>query len=568
MPNLSLTGRHWAWPEAGTKDVFPALRSFPDWLGTWLQRRGLSEAASLQAYLQPRLQLLPDPATLADLQPAVARLQRAIAGQESIVIYGDYDVDGVCSAALTVECLRLMGAQATYYIPDRRAEGYGLNGEAMQQLAGRHQLLVTVDCGIGSVAEVALAQQLGLDVIVVDHHQVPSILPPAVACINPHRPDCAFPFKGLCAAGVAFLLMAGLRRALRAAGAFAAGGEPDLRQVLDLVAVATVADMVPICDTNRVLVAAGLAQVPRRRRPGLLALCTLARCDPEHLTATDVGFRIGPRINARGRMHHAGAAVELMLTDDPVVAATLAASLDAANQERRTVERATLEAAVQQVEAAGPALAAALVLYDPSWHPGVLGLVASRLASRFHRPALVIGEGGKGSGRSIEGLNLHAALQAVSTHLLKFGGHPAAAGVTVATTAIPGLRSALVAAVTAQLGGQPLVPTLRPDAQLTEAALSLETVDLLERLAPFGQGNPEPLFVARQLQVRRASEVGDGHLKMTLGQGGLDAIGFGMAPLLPRLGPSVDAIFQLERNAFRGRVRLQLRLHDLRDASM
>jgi single-stranded-DNA-specific exonuclease len=560
---LSLTGRRWEWPGVPEHPEKPQSDGLPGWVSFLLQRRGVVGSEAVADYLEPSLGRLEDPHRMGDMPEAVARLLAARAAGEPVVVFGDYDVDGVCATAILVEFLRGVGCNVSYYIPCRRAEGYGLNAAAVTELAATCRLLVTVDCGITAHDEIGLARSLGMDVIVVDHHQVSTTLPPAVACLNPHRSDCGYPFKGLCAAGVAFMLAAAVRRALRDAGAFAGGQEPDLRVLLDMVALATVADMVPIQGANRVLVAAGLKRLRQAPRPGLLALCAVAKVDRAMVSATDLGFKLGPRINARGRMSQAGQAVELMLCRDPERARALAQELDVANELRRTVERITVEAAAERVEAEVLAEDAALVLYDAAWHPGVLGLVASRLVARFHRPALVIGEGGKGSGRSVEGVNLHAALTTAAAHLERFGGHPAAAGVTVLPEKVPALREALVAAVRATLGRPPFAPTLRPDLEVNAAMLDLTFADAVHQLAPFGQGNPEPLFAARGLPVRSKRIVGQTHLKLCLGDASADAIGFGMGELFDALPPRVDALFHVERNIYQGRVSLQLRLQDL-----
>ena len=536
------------------------------WLAPLLEARGIQGDAAIARYLDPSLRDLADPEAMADMSTAVARIMRALDRREAITVYGDYDVDGTCAAAVLVEFLRAVGGQARYYIPDRRAEGYGLNAAAITALAASTQLLIAADCGITAHAEVALARSQGMDVIIVDHHQVPDTLPDAVAALNPQRNDCAYPFKGMCAAGVAFLLVVALRRACREAGRFVGRPEPDVRSLLDLVAVATVADMVPMQQTNRILVAAGLRRMAHAARPGLAALCQVSKLRPDQVTATDCGFRLGPRINARGRMDDATLAVDMLLTQDPAQALAMAEVLDGANAERRAVEKATVEAAVAQVEANGWQDDAALVVHDPTWHPGVLGLVATRLTGRYGVAALVIGEGGKGSGRTCEGLNLHAALSSIAPLMLRFGGHVAAAGVTVAPEGVDALRAGFVQAVQEQLGKPPYTRWLRPDVRLEAAGMHLDTVAAVECLAPFGQGNAQPLFVAHNLQVKQRRMIKDSHLKLTLGQG-TDAIGFGMGALHDDLPEAVDAAFYLERNVYNGRVTVQLRLQDLRPAT-
>jgi single-stranded-DNA-specific exonuclease len=532
-----------------------------------LQRRGVVGTEVVARYLAPALSALEDPQCIADVDKAVQRLLLARANQEPVVIYGDYDVDGVCSTSIMVAFLRAVDVKVDYYIPDRRAEGYGLNHAAVLDLASRYRLLVTVDCGITAVDEIAAAQAAGLDVIVVDHHQVPERLPNALACLNPHRLDCAYRFKDLCAAGVAFMLCAVLRRSMREQGLYGPQmPEPDMRTLLDLVTVATVADMVPLCETNRVLVAAGLKRMRQTMRPGLLALCQVAKVDVQRLSAADIGFRIGPRINARGRMSQAALAVDLMLAADVQTAQPMAESLDKANQERRDVERQCVQAALEQVEAQKRGDDAALVVADATWHPGVLGLVASRLLARYHRPVVVIGEGGKGSGRSVAGVDLHAALVTCAAHLLRFGGHPMAAGVTIDDAQIDAFRVALGQAVAKTLGPPPYAPELKPDLEVDCDGLDMAFLASLEQLAPFGQGNPEPLFAARDVLVHDKRLVGETHLKLRLGAARLDAIGFGLGTQLAAVPQRIDALFHLERNVFRGQQSLQMRLVDLRAA--
>ena len=561
---LSLTGRRWRWPHTKFMSApCPERPDLPGWITTLLGRRGIVGPAAIERYLSPSLAAIDDPATMADMDAALRLLGRAVQNRETIVVWGDYDVDGVCSTALLVEVLRSLGVEVHYYIPDRRGEGYGLNEAAVREVAPRARVLVTTDCGVTAHREIAVARELGCGVIVVDHHKVGDTLPPADACLDPHRPDCRFPYKGLCAAGVAFLLAVGLRRALRESGYFARRPEPDLRRVLDLVAIATVADMVPLSGLNRVFVTAGLRRIATSERLGLRALLEVSRVAASRVTSVDLAFRIGPRINARGRLSHAAEAVELLLTNDAQQARRLAAVLDAANRERREIERATVDRAVARVTEDSLAGDAALVAYDPSWHPGVLGLVASRLATRYQRPAVVIGEGGKGSARSIPGLDLHAAIAAASAHLVRFGGHAAAAGVTIEPAAVPAFRAALTAAVCEQLGDPPYVSFIEPDFEMPTTALSLDVLAPIERLAPFGQANPAPLWASAGVPVESARIVGGEHLKLTL-EGGHEALGFGMGKLAASVPERLDLVYRLERDSYGGRDRLVLRLEDLR----
>ncbi len=571
---MSVRGRKWVAPqpvalesvESAPDALHEPTLPLPSWLRTLVKRRGLGAGSELERYLEPSLGHLDDPGALAGMKQACDGLATAVIEGCSITIYGDYDVDGVCATTVLVEFLREVGARAEFYIPDRQREGYGLNVDAVREIAEDSELMVTVDCGITAVEPLAEARSLGLDVIVVDHHQVPETLPPALACLNPHRPDCTYPFKPLCAAGLAFLLVVALRRCLRERGFFEDGEQPDVRPLLDVVALATVADMVPIVGTNRVLVAAGLRRMQRQPRPGIRALMEVSGVSPSDIKARDLGYKLGPRINAKGRLAHAGDAVELLLTPDASRARHLAATLDQANSERRTVEKQVQSAAMAQVDALGLSEGAALVVADPEWHPGVLGLVASRLVSKWHRPAIVIGQGGKGSARSVEGLNIHEAIGVCDAHLERFGGHRAAAGLTLKEGELDAFRAAFAAAVQQRLGPPPYVPEVRPDLEVEDRELSLRMVQELSLLEPFGQENPEPLLMARRMRVREKRIVGGEHLKLSLGEGGHDAIGFGLGEHAETLPDEVDVVFRVERNVFRGRESLQLRIDDLRPA--
>jgi len=561
---LSLTGRRWRAPALCDLRAGSQGEERPRWLVQLLAHRGMTGEAEVARHLAPSLASLDDPSRMADMAAAIEVLSRALREQRRIVVYGDYDVDGVCSTALLVEALQKLGGTVEYYIPERKSEGYGLNAAAVQELCAKANVLITTDCGITACDEVALARALGCEVVIVDHHRVGSALPAANAALDPHRADCAFAFKDLCATGVAFMLVCGLRRALREAGWFASRTELDVRDSLDLVALATVADVVPLCGHNRVLVAAGLKRMGHRPRLGLAALCATANILPAALSSYDLGYKLGPRINARGRLDNAMQAVELMLTRDETRARLLAALLDGANRERREIEKTTLAAAVARLEQEPLDDCAAIVIEDASWHPGVLGLVATRLAKRYGRPAIVIGEGGKGSGRSAAGLDLHASIQAASEHLVRFGGHAAAAGITILAPSLPAFRAAFTAEARRRLGAPPYVVELHPDLEVEATGLSLDMLPLIEQLAPFGQQNPAPLWVSRGLEVRSVRVVGGEHLKLTLaGTARLEAIAFGMGALAERLPPRIDLAYRLERNTYGGRNTLELKVEDI-----
>ncbi len=537
-----------------------------------LAARGLGDPEAARAFLDPRLADLPDPFLMRGMEGAVARIVAAVERGERIATYGDYDVDGVTSTVLLAGFLRAAGADVVTYTPHRLVEGYGLNVAAVERLvAGGARLVVSLDCGITSVAEVAAAAALGVDAVVVDHHTVPVDLPAAVAILNPHQPGCGYPSKELAAVGVTFALVMALRRRLRERGRFGDGRpEPNLREALDLVALGTIADVVPLTGANRILVRHGLEELARSRRPGILALKRVAGIPGgAPVSAGQVGFRLGPRINAAGRLDDAGRGVRLLATADPAEAEALAQELDRENQARQEIERRMLEEARADAAARVAAGARGLVLAREGWHPGVVGIVAARVAERFHRPAVLIGiaEGvGKGSGRSIEGFHLHAALAACGEHLERFGGHRHAAGLTLAAARIEPFRRAFEAHAAAALADDDLVPRCRVDGWIAEREATAQVAEALARLGPFGAGHPEPVLALRT-RALRARTVGAGgqHLKLGLA-GGLDAIGFGMGERAAGCEGPIEAAFTLGFDEWDGARRLQLRLRDLRPA--
>ena len=558
----SLTGKSWSWPQTGNCDE-NELYHHPDWYQSVLARRGITTQNELRLWTEKSLAKLADPSLMKDMDIAVELIATHLSAQNKIVVYGDYDVDGVSSTAIFMEFIKNLRGNVDFYIPDRKIEGYGLNQEAVEKIARSADLMVTADCGITSYKEIAKARELGLDVIVVDHHQVPEEMPPAQACLNPMRRDCDYPDDFLCAAGVIFVLCVGLRRHLREQGWFQNSQEPDVRSLLDLVALATVADMVPLLGINRTLVSAGLARMNTTPRPALKELFSVSGIETGQIQASDLGFRIGPRINARGRLEHAGVAVDLMLTNSIERAAPIAQALDIANQDRRELEKQTSEAAKEQCTQEGLDTHACIVIANENWHPGILGLVASRLSHTFNRPAIVIGEGGKGSARSVDGCNIHTAISKNSQYLLKFGGHRAAAGLTIEYQDIPRFRQGVIKDVESQLGFPPYAKVLTLDAELLNQEIDEKMLELLDALGPFGQENPEPIFAIRNVQLSDKRVVGREHLKLKVGRQKVDAIGFGMGQYLHELPDHVDLAFRLEKNYFRGAEKLQLNLKDI-----
>jgi single-stranded-DNA-specific exonuclease len=544
----------------------------PGWLAQVLCGRGLAEPGAARAFLRPSLAGLPGFHGLMGLRRAVGVLAEAVERGRTIGVAGDYDADGVTATALMVEFLERAGARVVWELPHRLADGYGFTPAVARRLAAAGaRVALTVDCGVSDHAGIAEARALGLEVVVSDHHQLPDgPLVPAAAVINPQQEACGF-CPHLAGVGVAFYLAAALRAGLEERGWFAGRPKPNLRDSLDLVAVGTCADVVPLVDHNRLLVAEGLRVLNEGRRPGLAALAEAARLG-RPLDGRDVSFGLAPRLNAAGRLDSPAPALELLLARRPERARELAAGLEASNHQRRRVEQEIFDAAARRVEE-DPELAQApcLVVAGEGWHRGVLGIVASRLVERFGRPALVFGiENGSatGSGRSVEGFHLQRALADQAGLLSAFGGHAAAAGATLPTASLPELARGLCRAAAHTEGlGQPAPLALEAAATLAE--LGPAACGPLEALGPFGPGNPEPLVGAYGLEVRSARPVGRGHLKLELADpasgAAAPAIGFGLAGLAPAPGSLVDVAASPRVSTFRGR-HLELVLADLRPA--
>jgi single-stranded-DNA-specific exonuclease len=519
----SVCGRRWrlrggAGPEG---QAIAARLVLPEIVGRLLAQRGIDHDEA-PGFLTARLRdQLPDPSHLRDMEVAVARLVRAVVDVETIAVFGDYDVDGATSAALLARFFAAVGGRTRIYVPDRLREGYGPNTPALSRLRAEGvRIVVTVDCGTNAHAPLAGAAAAGLEVIVVDHHVAEPLLPRAAAIVNPNRLDEESPHGTLAAVGVAFLLVVAVNRALRQAGWYVEERtEPDLMGWLDLVALGTVCDVVPLVGLNRAFVAQGIKVARRSANPGLAALAEVAGVN-EPIDAYHLGFVLGPRVNAGGRVGAADLGARLLTTDDSTLAADLARRLDAYNSERRDIEARTLEAAVLKVESAvqSPVLVFAAA---EDWHPGVIGIVAARLKERYERPACVValGDGvGRGSGRSIAGLPLGPAVIAARQAglLINGGGHAMAAGFTVTLEKLDALREFLVERLGEGLDQERLVPELRVDGALTLGAAQAGLICHIERLAPFGAGNPEPRFALTGVRVAHAEVVGSGHLRCTL----------------------------------------------------
>jgi single-stranded-DNA-specific exonuclease len=580
----SVCGRRWRLragdPAQG--QVIAEQLALPEILGRLLAQRGIDRDHA-PGFLAPRLRdQLPDPSHLRDMEAALTRLVRAVRGGETIAIFGDYDVDGATSAALLVRFFAAVGGRTRVYVPDRLREGYGPNTPALLRLRDEGvRLVVTVDCGTNAHLPLAEAAAAGIEVIVVDHHVAEPLLPRAAAVVNPNRLDEESPHGAMAAVGVAFLLVVAVNRALRQAGWYAGSrGEPDLLQWLDLVALGTVCDVVPLTGVNRALVAQGIKVARRNTNLGLAALAAVVGIG-EPLDAYHLGFILGPRVNAGGRVGEADLGARLLATDDPALAADLAGRLDVYNRERREIEARTLEAAIAAVEGAAqsPVLAFAA---GEGWHPGVIGIVAARLKERYERPSCVValaGGIGRGSGRSIPGLPLGPAVIAARQAglLINGGGHAMAAGFTVAAEKVEALRVFLAERLGDGLDSERLMPELSIDAALSLGAAQGELIDHLDRLAPFGAGNPEPRFVFPAVRVVQAEPVGTGHLRCTLADplhtARLRAIAFRAAAtplgtfLAETRGAAIHLAGHLRRDGWRGGDAVQLRIEDAASAT-
>jgi len=556
----SLGGRRWRQRRADDRQGLAIAQRFgiPELVGRLLAARDVT-IDSAASFLSPTLrELLPDPSGFRDMDRAVERLLQAITRNEKIAVFGDYDVDGATSAALLHRFFAAIGVAVRLYIPDRLIEGYGPNAPALLRLREEGvAVVITVDCGITAFAALGAAEAAGLAVIVLDHHVAEPQLPPAAAVVNPNRLDETAGHRQLAAVGVTFLLVVALNRALRAAGWYGNGrAEPDLKAWLDLVALGTVCDVVPLTALNRALVGQGLKVMAWRRNIGLAALADVAGLK-ETPGAYHAGFVLGPRINAGGRVGAADLGVRLLTTADPAEAATLARQLDALNTERRALEQAVLDAAIAHVEGQRTPVRALVFASGAGWHPGVIGIVAGRLKERFGRPACVVATAdgiGKGSGRSVSGLDLGSAIIAARQAglLINGGGHAMAAGFTVAAERVADLAAFLNERMASAAGG-PVVPLLEIDGAIAGAAATPELAQTVERLAPFGSGNPEPRFAVTDLRVVRGEVVGDGHVRLLLaGNGGtrLKAIAFRSAdgPLGQALLSGGGAPFHLAGN--------------------
>jgi single-stranded-DNA-specific exonuclease len=559
----------WILPKPPDEEAIRALASalsLPEIVCRLLLIRGYVSAEEAKLFLRPKLDRLHDPLGFLSMDKAVDRLARAVRDKELVFVHGDYDVDGICSTTLLIRAIRAFGGEATPFIPRRIEDGYDLSDAGVDAaIAVGAKVVVTCDCGTTALAPVARLCRAGIDVIVTDHHLPGGPLPECISVLNPKRSGCEYPDKDLAAVGVAFKLALALARAL-------GKNENFVWAMLDLVALATVADVAPLRGENRVFVRYGLKMLSETRNIGLRALIRAAGLDGKALTAGRLGFILAPRLNAAGRLGHAIRGVELLLTEDEHTANAIARELEELNYKRQEIDRWTLDQARERVLQMDLDDTFGIVLADEGWHPGVIGIVASRLVEEFGRPTVLValsGDHGKGSGRSISKFDLHGALGLCRDLLLRFGGHRAAAGVTVARDNVDAFATRFNEVARSLLTPEDLVPEVRVDLEVSMDGMDEKLESLFRHFEPFGIGNPTPVLLARKVVISKPPRtIGRDGLKLVLdtGTGSIEAIGWGLAHRAGEFQPGgcVDIAFRLEKDEYRGESRLQARIADIR----
>jgi len=540
-----------------------------------LINRNITDLETARRYLNPSLHDLHSPFLMKDMKEGVARMIRALQGNEKVAIYGDYDADGITALAVLYRFLHVIHERVIYYIPDRVDEGYSLNRKAIDRLKAQDVgLIVTVDCGVSDREEIEYARTQGIETIVLDHHEVPAVLPAAAAVINPNRSDCPFPFKHLAGVGIVFNFLIALRGGLRNIGFWADRPYPNLRDYLDLVALGTIGDLSPLVDENRIFARIGLELLNEDRRVGQKSLRETAGLGNTVIDSGVASFALIPRINAAGRVGTPDDAVRLLLTEDPAEAQRIASRRDACNRERQRLEKTIFDEIMARIHSMGDAKEkGALVLASPEWHPGVIGIVASRVVDRFYRPTILISlkDGiGKGSGRSIAEFNLYEGLKLCDPLLLSYGGHRYAAGISVKEGDIEKLSEVLGDIVKEGLVVQELIQETHIDAQCSLNQITHDLVSQFDRLAPFGTRNPEPIICTRNVQVSYPTVVGNKHLKMRVYGDGVScsSIWFNRGDYAQNVeGVRLDIAFTPQINYWNGSSNIQLKVRDIAAAS-
>lgn len=571
--SLNLPVSQWLFT-AGDKDTLDLLSKdlgLHPIVSQILMSRDITNPDNARKYLRPSLNDLPNPFLMKDMEKGVQRVIKAIQQKESIVIYGDYDADGITAVVVLTKFLRAVTPHVSYYIPDRIEEGYGLNRSAIDKLkADGVHLIITVDCGISDFAEVMYAQSCGLDTIVLDHHEVPETIPEANAVINPNRPDCRFPFKHLAGVGIAFNFLIALRGKLRHIGFWNDRPYPNLKEYLDLVALGTVGDISPLVEENRIFTKIGLDLITEDKRIGLKALKEICGIENQVIDTNKASFNLIPRINAAGRIGSPQEAVELLMTDQYSVALELAKKLDAYNRKRQAMERAVLNEILEEIKKTiDPSKKRSLVFASNNWHPGIIGIVASRLADRFCRPAILISlkNGlGKGSGRSIAHFNIYQGLKQCDSLLVSYGGHQYAAGISIKEEDIGKFSALLDEIVEENIQLEAMISQTQIDAQCQLSDINYDLLSQIAMLAPFGSRNPEPVLCAKNVNIIGSNVVGNNHLRMRINGGGVscNSIWFSKGNFIHFVDKAVsDIAFTPQVNVWNGSSEIQLKMKDI-----
>ncbi len=537
-----------------------------------LVNRGIDGVEAASFFLQAKLKMLPDPFLLKDSEKASEIIIRYIKERRRIVIYGDYDVDGITSTLIMYEFLTHVGAHVDYYIPHRLEDGYGLNTYTLEEIATNGgELVITVDCGITSFDEVKYAKDLRLETIIIDHHHVGEIVPDAVAIVNPHQKDCTYPFKEMAAVGVAFSFLMVLKKMIEKDGFFK-GTLPNLVEYMDVVALGTVADMVPLIDSNRIFVKYGLLQMQKNKRPGLMALANICGVkNLKEITPAVISYKMAPRLNAAGRIGNAIKGLELILNSDYDAALKMAEELNLTNEYRQQLEAEIFDQAISKVENSDVLSKNALILFSEKWHPGVIGIVASRLVEKYYKPTIMISveDGiGRGSARSIPQLHIYNVLEQLSGYLVQYGGHKYAAGLTIKETNIPEFIENFNRLAGQALAQETYSQSTEIDGELPLSELAPELIVALSKLEPFGMNNQEPCFIARNVQILKQSIINRSHLHWKLGADNttmtFNSIGFGLlnGNEVPNQGDRIDIVYFPRINIYGGNITLQLYIKD------